>query len=80
MRGRAFHRFQTALMPPSTTRSIPATKLLSSDARKRAALATSSARPIRPSGITETKLLLILSAPSFVAAWESMIGVSMGRG
>src|SRR6185437_1159681 len=45
----------TWLMPPSTTNSMPAMKLLSADARNSAALATSSGRPIRPTGITSAR-------------------------
>src|ERR1700748_3246318 len=41
---------QIAADPPSTNNSTPATKLESSEARKSAALAISSAVPIRPSG------------------------------
>src|SRR5262245_39392516 len=40
-----------AASPPSIRKSAPFTKLLSSQARNRAAAATSSGRPIRPSGI-----------------------------
>ena len=41
-------------LPPSTNSSIPVTKLESSDARNKAALATSSGSPIRPIGMVDT--------------------------
>ena len=39
-----------AQYPPSTSSETPSTKLASSEARKATAAATSSGRPIRPSG------------------------------
>src|SRR6516165_10226493 len=44
-----------AASPPSIRKSAPFTKLLSSQARNRAAAATSSGRPIRPSGIAAVR-------------------------
>src|SRR6267143_335571 len=41
-------------MPPSTNSSTPATQLLSSEARKETAFATSSVVPTRPSGMPGT--------------------------
>ena len=43
-------RMLTLVIPPSTTKSVPFTKLLSSLARKRAACACSMASPKRPDG------------------------------
>lgn len=63
-------------MPPSTLRSMPAQKLLSSAARKRAAAPTSSGRSIRPRGMTDAKdakslahQLVILYDGAGVSAW-----------
>src|SRR3984893_19067297 len=41
-------------LPPSTNRSIPVTKLESSEARNNATLATSSGSPMRPIGMVDT--------------------------
>src|SRR5271163_1864895 len=50
---------QTWDRPPSTNSSMPVTKLESSDARNSAALATSSACPIRPIGMLDTSLAMM---------------------
>ena len=53
------------VMPPSTTKSVPLTKLLSSLARKRAAWACSMASPKRPEGKwTSRRWRLAASSPS----------------
>jgi hypothetical protein len=51
---------QICALPPSTKSSMPVTKLESSEARNRAALATSSASPMRPIGMVD-KILAIAS-------------------
>jgi hypothetical protein len=45
---------QICALPPSTNSSIPVTKLAPSDARNKAALATSSGSPMRPIGTVDT--------------------------
>src|SRR4051795_6132102 len=61
-------------MPPSTHSSAPVTKLLSSPPRNRAAAATSSGRPRRPSGISFVK------ASRMSAEIEANKAVSTGPG
>lgn len=61
-------------MPPSIDSSAPAMKLLSSEARNRAAAATSSGRLMRPSGM---KLLRVFLTSSVAA---TIVGVLMGPG
>ena len=56
---------QTCTSPPSTCKSIPVMKLLSSDARNRAAEASSSGRPMRPMGVAAANDARALSACSF---------------
>jgi hypothetical protein len=51
---------QICALPPSTKSSMPVMKLESSEARNRAALATSSASPMRPIGMVD-KILAIAS-------------------
>src|ERR1700722_13970725 len=65
---------QICALPPSTKSSIPVTKLESSDARKRAALAISSDSPMRPIGMVDA-IHAIASAGS-----PSITGVSVGPG
>jgi hypothetical protein len=67
-------------MPPSTLSSVPATKLLSSEAKNSAAAAISSGRPIRLSGTAAAYCALIAIACSTEWAWPSIIGVSTGPG
>src|SRR5258708_4199014 len=66
-------------MPPSTNSSVALTKLLSSEARNTAALATSSTRPTRPSG---TRLPRCPTSPSLCSGGTrpSSPGVRMGPG
>src|SRR5258705_8807243 len=76
------HRCQICPKPPSTHRSMPVTKELSSDARKTAACAISAGDPSRPSGMAASKFSLANAAwatgsPSFILA---PIGVSVGPG
>lgn len=49
--GRSAPAVQICVRPPSTNSSAPLMKLASSDARNNAALAISSGRPTRPTGI-----------------------------
>src|ERR1700722_5264377 len=65
---------QICALPPSTNNSIPVTKLESSDARNSAALAISSASPIRPIGIVDTILAMVSGD------CRATIGVSTGPG
>lgn len=80
-RGILFFFFQigcclTLVMPPSTTKSVPLTKLASSLARKRTALACSMASPKRPVGKwISRRRRLALSSPS--QSWRR--GVLEGR-
>src|SRR6476661_8311347 len=71
------HRY-TATVPPSTGRSTPVMKLLSSDARNRTAEAISSGRPIRCIGVMAMNRSFI--APTFGPNWASRRGVSIGPG
>jgi hypothetical protein len=48
-------RRQICATPPSTNSSMPVTKLESLEARKSAAVAISSGRPIVPRGMSDTK-------------------------
>src|SRR5215469_8172447 len=64
--------------PPSTGRSIPVMKLLSSEARNTAADAISSAVPSRPIGIIFRKYSLVPSGDPLEPTWT--IGVSVGPG
>src|SRR6202007_2761550 len=71
------HRY-TATVPPSTGRSTPVMKLLSSDARNRTAEAISSGRPIRCIGVMAMNRFFI--APTFGPNCASRRGVSIGPG
>src|SRR5271170_1711 len=66
---------QIAEKPPSTDKSTPFTKLESSEARNRAAVAISSGRPIFPRGIRDSNIRFASS----VRTW-SCIGVAIGPG
>jgi hypothetical protein len=72
---------QICAMPPSTNNSIPVIKLLSSGARNRIVLATSSGVAIRPIGVVDTIVFLNWSSviPRLLAAFMSP-GVSIGPG
>ena len=70
----------TCAMPPSAKSSVPVTKLLSSDARKSTALATSSGAPMRPIGVSSSICTLNCSASSFVCPTEVPSSVSMMPG
>src|SRR3979490_2278468 len=59
---------------------MPVMKLLSLDARNRAAAASSSGRPSRPMGVAAAKEAFAASACSFVLNCPSMIGVSVAPG
>jgi hypothetical protein len=59
---------QICACPPSTYTSLPVMKLLSSDARNRAAAAVSSGSPIRPRGIVSIRALAISS--SKLPCWQ----------
>ena len=79
-RTRRQRQSQIAVIPPSTARSTPAMKLASSDARNEAVDAISSGRPSRPNGTAAANWERAWSAPSFVGACCSKIGVSIGPG
>src|SRR5262249_41157770 len=67
-------------MPPSTNSSISVMKLQSSDARNRAAFATSSGVPIRPIGTAAMTFALNSSSCSLVPPAMLPPGVSIGPG
>jgi len=63
-------------VPPSTGRSMPVMKLLSSEARNTTADASSSAVPSRPVGIIFRKYSLVSSGDPLEPTWT--MGVSVG--
>src|SRR6516164_2427372 len=65
-------------VPPSTGKSIPVMKLLSSEARNTAAEASSSGVPSRPIGIIFRKHSLVPSGDPLDPTWT--MGVSVGPG
>ena len=65
-------------VPPSTGKSIPVMKLLSSEARNTAAAARSSAVPSGPIGIIFRKYSLVPSGDPLEPIW--IMGVSVGPG
>ena len=67
-------------MPPSTSSSLPATKLLSFEARNSIAAAISSGRAIRPSGMFAACFARTAAACSGELASASISGVSHGPG
>src|SRR3954447_17446025 len=67
-------------MPPSTSSSLPATKLLSSEARNSIAAAISSGRAMRPSGMFAACLARTAAASSDELTSASISGVSQGPG
>ena len=69
--GTEWKRIQMAEKPPSTAKSIPFTKLESSEARNSATDAISSGRPIVPRGIRDSNICFA----SAVRTW-SCIGVA----
>src|SRR6476659_1574862 len=72
---------QTCAMPPSTARSTPVMKELSSEARNVTAAAISSGLPLRPIGICEANWAAACSACSGVRpVVVSKAGVSIGPG
>jgi hypothetical protein len=71
---------QTEHMPPSTRSSLPATKLLSSEARNSIAAAISSGRAMRPSGMFAACLARTAAASSGDLVSASISGVSQGPG
>src|SRR5450631_4167099 len=72
---------QTCAMPPSTARSTPVMKELSSEARNVTAAAISSGLPLRPIGICEANWAAACSACSGVRpVVVSKAGVSVGPG
>jgi hypothetical protein len=73
-------KFQIWAIPPSTNSSMPVMKLLSSEARKRTAEASSSGEPILPNGMEAAISALNCASCSFDGARLRRPGVSMGPG
>src|ERR1700730_14198782 len=73
-------RGQTCAMPPSTARSTPVMKELSSEARNVTAAAIASGLPLRPIGTCVTNWAAACSACSGVRPAFSKAGVSIGPG
>src|SRR3981189_2451802 len=79
--GQPRDRGQTRAMPPSTGRSTPVMKELSSEARNVTAAAISSGLPLRPMGICEANWAAACPACSGVRpVVVSKAGVSIGPG
>src|SRR5207245_11252731 len=71
---------QVAVITPGTGRPTRGLKLAPSDARNKAVDAISSGRRSRPNGTAAANWARAWSAPSFVGACWSKIGVSIGPG
>ena len=68
------------ISPPSTTRDVPVMKEAQSLAKKAIAFATSSGRPILPSGCMLPKVCRTRSGDAALLAVQCSIGVSMAPG